>query len=190
MERAAGERPQSPKRSFLATLRDSQAMLLSVRQRWSFRRSPTARGAPGPGSLEEGSSPAQEGEFSQQVLHGTQVSAIAEGRKSWGGAGRGGGLDPVHRRRVLPPEGGVRVRWGRGVARERMNAALRPPVRVGSPEVKSVVDESWVFIASYFQDIFICLWRAKVFQNANQTKTDLPHLFLKNGYRILLASIF
>ena len=149
MDNAGGEPPRSPKQSFLATLRDSQVMLLSVRRWWSFRRSPAARGAPRPTSLEEGSSPAEEGEFSQQVLNGTQeirssqVSAFAAGVKSQGG----GGWTQFTDRGSFHP----RVGCGSGVGREGMNAALRPAVKVESLEKKSMVDESWVVIASYFQ---------------------------------------
>ncbi|EPY84884.1 copper-transporting ATPase 2 [Camelus ferus] len=72
MERAGGEKSGSPEPSFLATLADPQVTLLSVHKRWSFRRSPGARGSIRPvTSEEEGCSP-EEGGFSQKVLNGTQ----------------------------------------------------------------------------------------------------------------------
>lgn len=96
MEKAGGETCRSPEQSFLATLCDSQVTLLSVYQRWSFRKSPEARASSRPApSLEEGSPPSPEGEFSQKVLNGTreissnQVSVIAEGLKSQERVGSG-----------------------------------------------------------------------------------------------------
>lgn len=96
MEKAGGETRRSPEQSFLATLCDSQVTLLSVYQRWSFRKSAGARASSRPAaSLEESSTPSPEGEFSQKVLNGTQeissnqVSVIAEGLKSQERVGSG-----------------------------------------------------------------------------------------------------
>lgn len=93
MEEAGGETPGSPEPSFLATLGDPQVTLVSVHKRWSFRRSPGARGSTRPVTSEE------EGEFAQKVLNGArgirsnQVSAIAGGLASRGGAGPGSQMD-------------------------------------------------------------------------------------------------
>uniref|UniRef100_A0A452UZB1 Copper-transporting ATPase 2 n=1 Tax=Ursus maritimus TaxID=29073 RepID=A0A452UZB1_URSMA len=95
MEEAGGETPGSPEPSFLATLGDPQVTLVSVHKRWSFRRSPGARGSTRPVTSEE------EGEFAQKVLNGArgirsnQVSPEMKQSFAFDNVGYEGGLDGV-----------------------------------------------------------------------------------------------
>ncbi|KAG8524815.1 Copper-transporting ATPase 2 [Galemys pyrenaicus] len=67
----SGNEMQMPRS--LATLSDPQVTLLSVHKRWSFRKSPGARGSTRPvTSEEEGSRTSEEGDFSLEVMNGKQ----------------------------------------------------------------------------------------------------------------------